>query len=104
MKKIYIIGSLTRCSTIRDMARFIELNGDFQVEYVRREPEKTKEALISECFTKIEQTDIIVAVKKQDNTLGDGTLYETEYAYRCKKRVIITSGNNFSELFIQLCI
>lgn len=104
MKKIYIIGSLTQHSTIRDMARFIQLNGNFEVEYVHHEPQKTKETLISECFTKIEQADIIIAVKKRNNFLGDGTLYETEYAYRCKKRVIITSGNNFPEVFIQLCI
>lgn len=104
MKKIYIIGSLTRHSIIRDMARFIELNGDFEVEYVHRELKKIKETLISECFTKIEQADIIIAVKKRNNILGDGTLYEIEYACRCKKHVIITSGNNFPELFIQLCI
>lgn len=38
--------------------------------------------LISNCFTLINNADIVIAVLKPDRTFGKGTLYEIEYAKR----------------------
>lgn len=104
MKKIYVIGSLSKDKRIREVAEMIKINGNFDVEYVHRQPTKAKELLIRECFSNIETADVVVAVEKTRNIFGDGTMYELEYARRCGKKIIFDNGGKFGELFIQICL
>ena len=104
MKNVYVIGSLSKGERIQEVAEMIKINGDFDVRYVRRQPTKTKELLIRECFSKIEKADVIVAVEKARSIFGDGTMYELEYARRCGKKIVFDDGGKFGELFIQICL
>ena len=40
-----------------------------------------------ECFDRIESADVIVAVKKPNNTFGEGVTYELEYAKRLNRNI-----------------
>lgn len=102
MKKVYIIGSLTRAKEIEETAMFIQTKGNFDVQYVKKRPGNLS-ALIAECFDEIEKTDIVIAMEKSSLIFGNGTLYEIEYAKRCEKPVLYTDGLHNADLFIRLC-
>lgn len=103
MKRVYVIGSLTKEKEIYDTAMFIKLNGDFDVHYVKKRPGSQK-ILIEECFDEIEKADVVIAMEKSNFVFGNGTMYEIEYARRCKKIVLYTDGRHLSGLFIRLCL
>lgn len=88
-KKIFIIGSLTRETFIKVLADKLSLTGEFDVKYVRKQPNKSFDVLVNEAFQNILDADEIIAVKKADGTLGRGTVYEMKFAEFNKKPVRI---------------
>lgn len=86
-KRIFIIGSLSQADKIAETAAYYA--GDiYDVRYVRKEPEKTFEELVTQAFDNIEWADIVMVVCKDDGVIGNGTTYEVEYAKRLKKQII----------------
>lgn len=84
--RIYIIGSMSQIGYIEILQDFLKHSfKGYTVEAVRRRPDKDIKELISDCFSKIEHSDIIVALAKPDGTYGEGVLYEIEYANRLHK-------------------
>lgn len=88
---LYVIGSLSRANDIKTYARWRALVTGDQVKYVKPQPDKPIEELISQCFDNIEKADVIEVFRKKDGTIGTGTLYEMQYAYRIGKTVEILS-------------
>lgn len=84
---IYIIGSLSNSDVIEDVAELFANMADADITYVKPQPDKSHEELIHQCYEKIKVSDIVVAVVKKDGTLGDGTLYEIEYARSLGKKI-----------------
>lgn len=101
MIKIYVIGSMRSKKIIRKVAEFIKDNGNYEVDYVYPQRSKSRLQLIIECFDKIELADIVVAVDKKGKGIGEGTLYEMEYAERCNKKLFVTDGNDPGDLFLK---
>lgn len=90
--KIFIIGSLSCEDRIKTAADFFFQLG-YDVEYVKRQPEKTFEILVEETFNSIFTADIIIAVTKEDGTFGQGTTYEIMFAKFLEKIVIALKYN-----------
>lgn len=86
--KIFVIGSLSRETEIKRVAEYYSKLGH-EVEYVKRQSDKTFVELVCEAFRKISGADLIVAVQKEDGGLGDGTTYEVTFARFIGKEVII---------------
>ncbi len=94
MSDVYIIGTLSRFDEIQKAALHY-LNMGYSVAAVRPQPNRTKEGLILECFKNIDGCKLtVVAVPREDGTLGDGVQYEIAYAKKCGKRVIIWKGDD----------
>lgn len=85
---IFVIGSLSREDFIRKVAKHYELSGH-NVMYVTKQPHKRLSDLIREAYMKISYADLIIAVKKEDGSLGTGTLYEIEFAKFLGKKIHI---------------
>ena len=86
--KVFIIGSIS-C-----MERIIEATISFMdkgciVKHVKPEPDKSLEYLIDKAFNNIKEADLIVAVEKNDGSLGEGTLYELAFAKYLNKEIIL---------------
>lgn len=78
--KVFIIGSLSYEEEIKKVAKFFREEMGDEVDYVRKQPEKSLEILIKEAFEAISNADRIVAVKKPDGSYGEGTMYEMFFA------------------------
>lgn len=90
MVKVFVIGSLKQCDRIKEYADAIPkvYKSVIEVNYVKRQPDKTFEELVSECFDMIEKADTIFVVMKKDLSIGKGVTYEIEYAKRLNKEII----------------
>lgn len=78
--KVFIIGSLSCEEEIKEVAKFFVEEMGYEVDYVRKQPEKSLEMLIKEAFESISKADRVVAVKKPDGSYGEGTMYEMSFA------------------------
>jgi nucleoside 2-deoxyribosyltransferase len=85
MEKIFIIGSVKREKDIERIANLIASLG-FEVDHVKRQPDKTTGELIMEAFHRIAEADKIVATVNEFGTIGDGTLYELTFAQYLGKK------------------
>lgn len=101
MSNIYIIGSISDnnknyiIECVKMTTAYL-LNDTFcdektseNLRYVKPEPNKDIQTLISERYSNIEWADMIVAVTKPDGSIGVGTSYEIEYANRIGKFVVL---------------
>lgn len=84
--KVFIIDPMSCEERIKSIAEFFEEMGD-QVDYVRNQPQKTFETLVREAFVSIADADRIVAVRKDDGTFGEGTMYEIAFAEFIGKQI-----------------
>lgn len=91
-KKAFVIGSMSNMSAI-DWAATQCVYVHKSVDQVRSQPNKPLDELISECFDKIKDADIVYVVRKKDWTIGNGTLYEMEYARRLGKEIEVLDNN-----------
>lgn len=88
----YVIGSISQIEDINKLAS--ELNSKYEKVFsVTKEETKSIDQLISECFDKIEKSDDIYIVMKEDRSIGTGCLYELEYARRLDKNIFFQYKN-----------
>ena len=87
-KKIYIIGSISNYKEITKAAYEYYDKADYDINYVFPQPNRSLKELIIECFEKIREADIIVVVKKDNGSIGDGTTYEVVYAETLGKDIV----------------
>lgn len=86
--KIFIIGSLSREKEIQSMAKYYK-SLNYEVDYVRKQPDKDFATLVNEAFQKISEADSIVVMQKEEGGLGEGTIYEVAFAKFIGKKVFI---------------
>lgn len=86
-KTVFVIGSLKQQEDIERISAGYKKTYK-NVLFVSADPSKSIAEHIKECFDRIESADAIVAVKKPNNTFGDGVSYELEYAKRLNKTII----------------
>ena len=87
-KNIFIIGSLSREKRIEETAKFLRSIG-YNVDHVRKQPDKDFTTMVYEAFQKISEADSIVVVQKEEGGLGEGTTYEVAFARFIGKKVYI---------------
>lgn len=56
---------------------------------MKKESDLSFNECISQCYNNIEWANVIIVIKKEDGTIGDGVSYEMEYARRLNKKIII---------------
>lgn len=88
----FIIGSLSQESQIKEIAEI--LSHKINVSYVHKEEGVNLASLISNAFDNIDKADIIIALGKSNGDIGDGTLYELEYAKRMNKKIYVINVLN----------
>ena len=82
---VYIIGSLAQEDDIEAIAEYFVKRGD-TVKHVRKEsPYKPFAMIVDECFRNIRWADLVVALKKSDDTFGRDTTYELAYVKAISK-------------------
>lgn len=86
---IYIIGSLSQQDKIEKIGKCLMNNIYGSVRYVKKESDLSFNECISQCFDNVEWTDVVIVVKKEDGTIGDGVCYEMEYARRLNKEILV---------------
>ena len=86
---IYIIGSLSQQEKIEKIGKCLINNIAGSVRYVKKESDLSFNECISQCYNNIEWANVIIVIKKEDGTIGDGVSYEMEYARRLNKKIII---------------
>lgn len=96
--RVYIIGSVANYDTIRTVAHELQSKTKYVVKHVQPQPDVGIADLISQCFTNIEKSSIIVAIKNKAGVVGNGTQYEIEYARRLGCPIIITAGKDIDKL------
>lgn len=102
-QKVFIIGSVKQSTKIKNIADLLSGLNNSEIRYVKKEPLKEMSELINQAYNNIEWSDIIVVVKKENGKIGDGTLYEMEYAKRIgKKIIVINSDKSVREQHISL--
>lgn len=85
--KVYVIGSISQEKEILKVAKKREILGD-EVRFVKREDAPIRLGdLIQYGYNNIDWADLVLVVIKPDGTIGNGTLYETEYATHVRKPV-----------------
>lgn len=86
-KTVYVIGSIKQHTSIKRIATYYS---DIykNVLYVSAEHDESLTHLVKKSFDRIEEADIIVAVKKPNNTFGEAVTFELEYARRLHKMII----------------
>lgn len=89
IENVYVIGPMSRSKEIKEHAKWKATITGLNVKYTDPYSLESLEFLISKAFDNIEKADLIEVVKKEDGTIGDGTLYEMEYAIRLGKIVRI---------------
>lgn len=94
--KVLILGSMSQCKEIASLAKRLEAPGDADVEYAKPEDKDFKD-VVSGIFDKIDNCDIIFALKKPDGSIEKGLVYELEYAKRLKKMVVYVSADSETE-------
>lgn len=85
-KNCFVIGSLKQQKDIKTIADCYKKTYK-NVSYVIADPSKSITEHIKNAFDKIEFADVVVAVKKPNNTFGEGVTYELEYARRLHKSI-----------------
>lgn len=90
--KVLVLGSMSQHKEIMNLVKRLEAPGDAIVDYAKPEG-KDFEDVVSGIFDKIENCDIIFALKKPDGSIGKGLVYELEYARRLKKMVVCVSSD-----------
>lgn len=88
IKKVFVIGSLSREDYIVHISDKIRELG-YEVDHVRKQPSKTLPELIAEAYKNIAEADKIIVVKKEDGSLGEGTMYELAFAKFLNKHISI---------------
>lgn len=90
MKKLkaYIIGSINQADEIKEYAKKIS-NKYKVIDYVKPEKDKSFEECVRHCFDNIDVTNIVIAITKEDGSIGQGVTYELEYARRMRKEIMI---------------
>ena len=86
-KTVFVIGSLKQQEDIEIIAAGYKETYK-NVLFVSADPSKSIAEHIKECFDRIESADVVVAIKKPNNTFGEGVTYELEYAKRLNKTII----------------
>ncbi len=77
---IYVIGSVKQEEDlIKVVDIYCEAYRPCDVEKVVASEHASLDKLIAECYKKISEADLIVAVSKPDGSYGDGTTYEIEF-------------------------
>lgn len=89
--RVFVIGSVSHMERINRVVSKYEEMGYF-VESVRKQPDKPLMALIENAFRHISYADLVVAVRKPDGSLGNGTLYELAFAQFIRKETRIEEG------------
>lgn len=87
--KIYVIGSMTNSKEIEFAARALNTVKGNYVKYAKpiHEDIIDMKSAIHEAFDNIEWCDSLYVVKKLNGELGEGTIYEIEYARRLRKEI-----------------
>lgn len=80
-RKICILGSLSQLDLINRTARSQEALGNTVIF----KPEKMDGdiyfgTIVSICFKAISEADEVIVIKKEDGSIGEGTIYEVEFA------------------------
>lgn len=83
-KRLFIIGSLSQENEIFNMYKKIDKE-KHDVRYVKKQPEKSFQALVHEAYANIEWADIVIVLCKPDGSIGKGTTYEIEFAMYMRK-------------------
>lgn len=84
--KLYIIGSISMEEKIEKIAQLYADTGDYDVRYVKDEPNRPLKELIEQCFSNIRWADRVLIVPKEDGSIGDGVTYEMAFADFVGKR------------------
>ena len=73
MKKLkaYIIGSVKQADEIKEYAKKIS-NKYKVIDYVKPEKDKSFEECVKHCFDNIDVTNIVIAITKEDGSIGQG--------------------------------
>lgn len=82
----YVIGSIKQADDIKRVAD--SLMSNFNVRYVKPEPDIPLSDLIHNCYRNISEADFVFAVQKPDGTFGEGVTYEIEFAYFLGKNIL----------------
>lgn len=85
-KTVFVIGSLKQQEDIKRIADIYKETYK-NVLFVSADPSKSIAEHIKNAFDRIESADVVVAVKKPNNTFGEGVTYELEYAKRLNKTI-----------------
>lgn len=91
--KIFIIGSITQVPVMEKVKEALGIvkttNGQpyYEVEHVKHQPDQPLETLIRQAYLSIAQTDQVMVIMKPDGSIGEGTMYEIEYAKLLDKAV-----------------
>ena len=84
IENVFVIGSLSQWSEIKEIAIKYE-----HVKYVHPQPpSKPFSQIVSEVFDNIDEADVIIALRKPDGSIGQGVIYEIEYAKRLNKKIL----------------
>lgn len=89
--KVFIIGSLSQENDISQFAQ--SLMDEYDVKFVRKQPNKSFTVLVKEAFDNILEADILYVILKPNGMMGDGTTYEVEYAKRLGKEIHYIESN-----------
>lgn len=89
--KVYVIGSMTCADKIEETAQMYRDFGH-SVKYAYPRPEVCLDILIMESFQNIAESNLVVAVAKEDKTYGTGTLYEMGFAQFLSKPIVKIVG------------
>lgn len=96
--RVFVIGSLSCADRIKSIAEYFSDELGDEVEYVKKQSQKTSETLVEETFDSISKADRIVAVRKDDGSFGEGTIYELAFAKFLGKQItkfgILKGGYN----------
>lgn len=85
--KVFIIGSVSQEDDISAYANFVRDIG-YEVDHVRKQPDKNLGDLITEAYQKINDADKIIVFRKPDGSIGTGTLYEMKFAEFLGKNIL----------------
>lgn len=88
-QKIFIIGSMSQADEIQKQAEYYQFQVENEVRYVKPEPDKTFSQLVADCFENILWADRVYIISKPDGSIGEGIIYEKEFARRTGKKIKI---------------
>lgn len=83
--KAFVIGSLSQEQEIEKIA--FSLMDKYYVYFVSKQPNKSFDILVKEAFDTILISDVIFVLLKPDGTIGQGVIYEIEFAKRMNKKI-----------------